>query len=367
MLQLHLGKLRLVTTLWALSTGVAATTTGCSKDENASSGTLAAPAEAEIFAMGEAYELQTLLLASKTRLELTQAEFLSLNSLLPASLTALAEGLVPAQLVGKVWIKDGEDLMRFTLTEPGYKVQTPTGELALAQTVAVQRIVQPDAMHAMHVITVTGMTFAGQPVQYLYLLKDGTLRFGFADQSEKSAEVPTLKQLFQNPESVIQLPTSSQVVRGLFAGTFALRTAAADNVAHVKVPAEGNQFVKLVKEQLAASNADPRLLELAGRITDIYVDKTGIQVWMKEGMTMQFQEGAATFAAYFKLSGTNASTIVPVQGVTAVAYQADGAAIQQFRFVPLSDGTARIDVDVYGWRQTLLGTFGQTQTVSFNF
>lgn len=370
MLQLHMGKLRLFTTVFALSTGVAATTTGCGKSQSGSASATAdaeaaqPAAPAEILDLADAYEVQQLLVNSKTRLELTQAEFLSLKSLLPSTVTALTEGLVPPEKIAKIWIKDGEDLMRIALTEPSFVVDTPAGKLTLSETVAVKRIVQPDAAHPMHVITVSGMAFQGQGISSLYLLKDGTLRLQMADGTEKSAESSILKQVFANPESVAEKPTSAQIVKALFAGTFAVRTASGDNVAHLNMPEGENAFVKRMKDQLAASDADPRLIKLLDKVTDIYIDKTGIQIWLTEGVNIQTGSGEAMFASYVKLASTNATTIVPVQGVSAIAYEADGAQIQQFRYQPLTDGSARLDIDVYGWKQTLFGQFGQNQTVS---
>ncbi len=399
MLSFYLGNIRFLSTLLMLSTGVAAATTGCRQGAQHVSATeadeqlapqAAAPGAVPAYDLSDAFALQGILLESKTRLELTQAEFIDFKAMLPDSLTALAEGLIPPEKIAKVFVKDGDDLLRFVLTEEALIVPgtiVPQMTLMLANTVSIQRIVEPDATHAYYRVTVKGVTLGTKRVEALYLLTTGDVQLVLEDGGEATLSIPALKTLFSSGDLIsgFPVPTAATMAKALFAATEAIRVSPAANVMHIKskkldaqgqpakdaqgraIPDLENRFRKLLREQMAAANLDANLLALADRITDIYVDNTGIQVWLSEPVTLSFSDGTASLAAYVKLQANGPTSIVPVQGVSAVAYEADGAYIQQFRFVDTGNGAGRLDVDVYGYKQTLLGQFGQSRTVSFDF
>lgn len=332
----------------------------------------------------ESFDLQNALRSTRTKLNLSQTEFATLNSLLPATFRVVSEGLVGIDQLASARVNE-VDLIRMTLVAESF-TRSAVGQpsLQFSHEFAVKSILAPDTQFQFYRVTVDGLSVAGQLVSYLYLLLNGDLQLGLADGSEVALQIAGIQELLSTGTGMSEwiLPTGPVLVKGLFSLANSIRENPAPNQLHLlgklltsenqslldasgrAAPDLENPLRKLMRAKFATLGMPEQFLLVVDRITDVWVDRDGIKIWLSEPASIGFSEGQMSFASRFSLASTGPETIVPLAGLLVTADGADGAELQQLRYN--GDAAAgQIDVAVYGYRNTFLGTFGDSKILSY--
>jgi hypothetical protein len=318
---------------------------------------------------------------TETKLKLSEADYRQFARLIPGQFAELIDQLIQQAGIESVEINTPDALVRFNLNSEGFEVNFGIDSpLVLSRSVAIHAV-EGLAHHSGGAqIHLSGIRIGDRAVKAIVFMQDTSAQLSLEDGST----IRTNALLEQFDQHTWSMPTAGQLLSSIFVLAHAISRSNMDNRIHI-IGTDVDQNGKNIRESngqlrtnsksalrvffrkiLVQYQTSPEYLGLFDQVTEVRIDRSGMKFWLNRAAQLRFSQGSLTMSQSFSLRSHDAATILPVQGISTAAAGADGAVLQNLRI--RSNGQATIlDAQVYGYRKTIVGTFGKTEVISFSF